>query len=160
MRKCDNSCNQNSNMYFCKYKWSHYQTTQVIGGEKRWYKCRVKKCPTMLKLNCNPMHEEEAANDLTMQINPTTKNKINELQKLGIKPSHILVELRNSGYDVPTTRQLTNHLAYMRRINNGAVKRMTRSQKETSSYLLQAGAYYYLLITPRKVTYSQMLPIN
>ncbi len=59
------------------------------------------------------------------KLNLTTKNKIDDLQALGLKPSHILVELRSLGLELPTTRQLTNHLAYNRKRNNGSVKPMT-----------------------------------
>ena len=58
-------------------------------------------------------------------INSTTMEKIDALQSLGIKPSLILVELRTFGFEVPTIRQLTNHLAYNRKKINFSVNPMT-----------------------------------
>ena len=122
---------------FLDHKWVIKRTTDSREGEKKWYQCSIKKCPVfcqlvlskdslsrvVLLISDNEHHHEEDAIEPKLNlkgIEPKTKEKIDELNSLSVKPGRILIQLRKLGLEVPTTTQLYNYLKNSRKVKLGS----------------------------------------
>lgn len=97
-------------------------------GDKYWYGCRVKGCPrnmqvvlnidsltdvTILLGNKPHLHDEAGGEGRILKnpgVHPDSKQKIIELESLGVKPKAILYRLHELNLPEPTMQQLNNFL--------------------------------------------------
>ena len=97
-------------------------------GDKYWYGCRVKGCPrkmqvvlnidsltevTILLGNKPHVHNEAGDEGRILKnpgVHPDSKQKIIELESLGVKPKAILYRLHELNLPEPTMQQLNNFL--------------------------------------------------
>lgn len=98
--------------------WRYIKKSCNIQHEVHWYKCHIKNCPIRLKMILNPdekesvtieimngdhAHDPEVVKFTNKSIDPKSREKIAELDRLGIKSSKIVTELRKLGLQVPTS---------------------------------------------------------
>ena len=113
---------------FLNNVWIHKKTTDTAKGQTRWYNCKQKSCEAKLQLilnqaidGCTLLYSDdehvhnESRSLISVGIDQQTKDKIKELEALGLKPSAILIQLRSIDTKIPTILQLNNFLKETRK---------------------------------------------
>jgi hypothetical protein len=120
---------------FLGFKWHLKKTTSTAKGITHWYHCseglRSKKqdCPKVIQLAINAstetciilqsldehVHNPLPEGKIKHGIEPEVKIKIKEFEALGLKPSHMLIQLRKYTTKIPTQLQLSNYLKEVRK---------------------------------------------
>jgi hypothetical protein len=107
------------------YFWRYHRLTSNARGSTHWYRCVVSlKCP-MVQMKVDTIEEhviiligtsehdhniETAATGNKYGIDPSIKSRIDEYDKMGVKPAAMLIALRETAVQLPTVIQLNNYL--------------------------------------------------
>ena len=122
--------------------WYYKNRKLGVGFDVIYYECKHKSCNKKLKIIYNPEttiaeiqlsadpHQHENSKPKKNHLDTATINKIKELDRLNLKPTKILIELKDSGLMVPTITHLNNLLKKFRKEKNRGRSVTLRTVKE------------------------------
>ena len=114
---------------FQENQWIKKNKSETSAGITDWYGCKHKGCKALVQLRtseigCTLLYstDEHLHTDRTLVkigIDTRSKEKIEELEALNLRPAEILIQLRDNGFKLPTLMQLNNYLKELRKSKAG-----------------------------------------
>lgn len=156
-KMCSEQCNQNC--LFCKshHKYKLQNQTKSLKGTKYWYCCKSKSCNSKIQIMPEDQHFYILIANESTKHDPITKTrsqnssvdtviqqKIIDLDNLGRKPTEILAQLKEDGFNEISRPKITKFVEdlHKKKQSNLGEKKMGEAVKKA----LNAAAYMSIAI--------------